>query len=294
MSWRAASARRLRRRRSRRPRTGACRSSPRPPPWPGRGSPPGSRSRRAPTAERWSGRARCRDRAARHRRRLPRPPRASASRTSSSPLSELCNGGVGPAPQDDGFVIRSSFTRHLPVGIFGAVGRRTLGGVMRILVVEDEWRISAFLARALGAEGFAVEVASDGEHGAQRALADDYDLVILDLLLPGRSGLEVLRDLHRERPDLPVVVLSARRDLPTKLRGFELGAVDYVPKPFALDELLARVRVQLRRLDPSEAGSTISVGALRLHLASRQAHIDGRVADLSDREFRVRHFLLAH
>ena len=94
---------------------------------------------------------------------------------------------------------------------------------MRILVVEDEWRISAFLARALGAEGFAVEVASDGDHGARRALAGDYDLVILDLLLPGRSGLEVLRDLHRERPDLPVVVLSARRDLPTKLRGFELG-----------------------------------------------------------------------
>ncbi len=123
---------------------------------------------------------------------------------------------------------------------------------MRILIVEDEARIRAFLGRAFEAEGFGVDVVGDGEQGLARALAGVYDLVILDLLLPGRSGLDALRELHRERSELPVLVLSARTDLPLKLRSFELGAVDYVAKPFSLDELLARVRVQLRRARVAE------------------------------------------
>ena len=118
---------------------------------------------------------------------------------------------------------------------------------MRILIVEDEGRIAAFLARAFEAEGFGVDVVKDGEQGLAHALAGSYDLVILDLLLPGRDGLDALRELHDRRADLPVLILSARADLATKLRGFELGAVDYVAKPFSLEELLARVRVQLRR-----------------------------------------------
>src|SRR5215475_2450931 len=117
---------------------------------------------------------------------------------------------------------------------------------MRILVVEDEARIRAFLARAFEAEGFKVDVAKDGERGLTLALTCGYELVILDILLPGRDGLDVLRELHRARPDLPVLILSARADLPTKLRGFELGACDFLAKPFSLDELLARVRVHLR------------------------------------------------
>src|ERR1700748_2853454 len=118
---------------------------------------------------------------------------------------------------------------------------------MRILIVEDEARIRAFLARAFEAEGFGVDVVADGEQGLARALTGGYDLVILDLLLPGCSGLDALRELHRERSDLPVLILSARSDLPLKLRSFELGAVASVAKPFSLDELLARARVQLRR-----------------------------------------------
>ena len=123
---------------------------------------------------------------------------------------------------------------------------------MRILVVEDEARIRAFLARAFEAEGFGVDVVGDGELGLARALTGQYDLVILDLMLPGRSGLDALREIHREKPDLPVLILSARSDLPIKLQGFELGAVDYVAKPFSLDELLARARVQLRRARVAE------------------------------------------
>ncbi len=165
---------------------------------------------------------------------------------------------------------------------------------MRILIVEDEARIRAFLARAFEAEGFGVDVVEDGEQGLERALADDYDLVILDLLLPGLGGLDALRVLHRRRAELPVLILSARSDLQTKLRGFELGAVDYVAKPFSLDELLARARVQLRHARVTDEGMVIHVGRLSLDLATRQARVGATVADLSDREFRVLHFLMAH
>ena len=165
---------------------------------------------------------------------------------------------------------------------------------MRILIVEDEARIQAFLARAFGAEGFGVDVADDGDRGLSLALAGSYDLVILDLLLPGRDGLEALREIHSQCPDLPVLILSARSDLATKLRGFELGAVDYVAKPFSIDELLARARVQLRRHRLGDAANVIRVGGLLLDLASRQAQIGETVADLSDREFRLLHFLMVH
>lgn len=165
---------------------------------------------------------------------------------------------------------------------------------MRILIVEDEERIRAFLARAFEAEGFAVDVAQDGEQGLERALASHYDLVVLDLLLPGRDGLDALQELHRRQSDLPVVILSARGDLATKLRGFELGAVDYVAKPFSLDELLARARVHLRRARVPEDATVIRIGALALDLATRRAQVGESMTDLSDREFRLLHFLMVH
>jgi len=165
---------------------------------------------------------------------------------------------------------------------------------LRILLVEDEARIRAFLARAFEAEGFTVDVAENGDLGLERALTDRYQFVILDLLLPGRDGLDVMRELHRARPDLPVLILSARGDLATKLRGFELGAVDYLAKPFSLDELLARARVQLRRARVVEDAPEVRVGDLVLDLSSRQARVGTTVADLSDREFRLLHFLMAH
>jgi DNA-binding response OmpR family regulator len=165
---------------------------------------------------------------------------------------------------------------------------------MRILVVEDEARIRAFLARAFEAEGFTVDVVEDGEHGLARALAGDYEVVILDLMLPGRDGLDVLHELHLRRPGLPVLILSARRDITTRLRGFELGAVDFLAKPFSLDELLARTRVHLRRAHGAEEGTTLHAGPLALDVARRQARVGETVADLSDREFRLLHFLLLH
>jgi two-component system copper resistance phosphate regulon response regulator CusR len=164
---------------------------------------------------------------------------------------------------------------------------------VRILLIEDEARIRAFLARGFEAEGYVVEGAEDGRDGLVRALSGDCDLVILDLMLPGLDGLAVLRELHARAPELPVVILSARSELSTKLRSFELGAVDYLPKPFSLDELLARVRVQLRG-PRGEDGRVLRAGELVLELARRQARIGDTVTDLSDREFRVLHFLVLH
>jgi DNA-binding response OmpR family regulator len=165
---------------------------------------------------------------------------------------------------------------------------------MRILVVEDEARILAFLTRGLEAEGYTVVAAGNGRDGLALASSERWDLVVLDLLLPGLSGLQVLRELHRSRPRVPVLILSARSDLQTKLRGFELGATDYVPKPFALDELLARVRVQLRVSAPLEDEHLVRAGCVALDLARRQARVGELVTDLSDREFRLLHHMLIH
>lgn len=167
---------------------------------------------------------------------------------------------------------------------------------MRILVVEDEARIRAFLRRAFEAEGFIVDVVPDGEQGLARALSGTYDGVILDLLLPGQDGLEILRQLQLRHHDAPVLILSARSDIATKLRGFELGAVDYIVKPFSLDELLARLRLHLRRAGGPTTGDggVLRVGVLALDLTRRQARVDGTVADLADREFRLLHFLMLH
>jgi DNA-binding response OmpR family regulator len=150
------------------------------------------------------------------------------------------------------------------------------------------------VARGLEAEGFTVDVAADGVQALRSARAARYDVVVLDLLLPRIDGLAVLRDLRQHHPDLPVLILSARSDLPTKLRGFELGAHDYLVKPFALDELIARIRVHLRHAAGNVDDHVVEVGVLHLDLARRQARVGGLVADLSDREFRLLRELAVH
>src|SRR5262249_47354941 len=128
---------------------------------------------------------------------------------------------------------------------------------VRILVIEDEPRILDFLTRGLAAAGFVVEGARDGRGGLQRALEGRWDLVLLDLLLPGPDGLTVLRRLQEASADLPVVVVSARSDLQTKLHGFSLGASDFVPKPFSFAELLARVRVHVAKNSPPGPNTSV-------------------------------------
>src|SRR2546423_6386112 len=165
---------------------------------------------------------------------------------------------------------------------------------MRILVIEDEPRILGFLARGLEAEGFVVDAARNGGEGLKRARRDSYDLLFLDLLLQGGDGLGVLHDLNRARPELPVMIVSARSDLPTKLRGFGLGAADYLSKPFSFDELIARIRVQLRKAAQGDNGHVARAGSVALDLARREARVGSIIAQLSDREFRVLHHLVEH
>jgi two-component system copper resistance phosphate regulon response regulator CusR len=166
---------------------------------------------------------------------------------------------------------------------------------MPILVVEDEPRILAFVRRGLEAQGFAVDAAADGVTALRCAREHRYDLVVLDLLLPGLDGLTLLRELSRTAPELPVLILSARADVQTKLRAFELGAHDYVPKPFSLDELIARVRVQLRVSGVDDQSQVVvRAGTLELDLTRRRARVGEATADLTDREFRLLHHLVRH
>ena len=165
---------------------------------------------------------------------------------------------------------------------------------MRILVIEDEPRILGFLARGLEVEGFRVDGAQNGAEGLKRARRDAYDLVLLDLLLPGLDGLSVLRELNRAKPELPVVIVSARADLPTKLQGFGLGAADYLSKPFSFDELLARIRVQLKKAGQGGSGQVVRAGGLALDLARREARLGSVTTQLSDREFHLLHHLVEH
>jgi DNA-binding response OmpR family regulator len=165
---------------------------------------------------------------------------------------------------------------------------------MRILVIDDEPRILGFLSRGLTAEGYTVDVADNGAEAVRAARREQYDLVLLDLLLPGVDGLSVLQALERVDPAPPVMIVSARSDLPTKLRGFGLGAADYVSKPFSLDELVARIRVQLRKTRQVENGHVVRAGSLALDLARREARVGSAAVQLSDREFRVLHQLAEH
>jgi two-component system, OmpR family, copper resistance phosphate regulon response regulator CusR len=162
---------------------------------------------------------------------------------------------------------------------------------MDILVVEDEPRVSTLLARAFAAEGFRVDVAENGRVGFARAITGHYDLVVLDLVLPHVDGMTLLREVAARRPEMPVVILSARADLSTRLRGFRLGACDFVAKPFSHQELLARVRVHLSH---SAVGDEVLMRAagLVLDLGRRQARVGARLVDLSEREFRVLHHLV--
>jgi DNA-binding response OmpR family regulator len=165
---------------------------------------------------------------------------------------------------------------------------------MRILVIDDEPRILGFLSRGLTAEGYSVDVADNGVDALRAARQNGYDLVLLDLLLPGVDGLSVLQALGHVHPDVPVVIVSARSDLPTKLRGFGLGAADYLSKPFSFDELIARIRVQLRKTRNAEADHVLRSGSIELDLARREARVGSSIARLSDREFRVLHHLVEH
>jgi DNA-binding response OmpR family regulator len=160
-----------------------------------------------------------------------------------------------------------------------------------ILVIEDEPGIVDFLERGLRAHGFEVSSALDGVSGTEKALSADVDLVVLDMMLPGRSGLEVLTTLHDAKPMLPVIVLTARGDVEDRVTGLDAGAVDYLTKPFSLSELAARIRAQLRVASQAPT-MTISSRDIDVNLLTREVRRAGELVRLSTTEFELLLYLL--
>lgn len=165
-----------------------------------------------------------------------------------------------------------------------------------VLLVEDEPGIVDFVKRGLEAEGFSVHAAFDGLDGQRRALAESFDLVVLDLMLPGIGGMEILERLREARPELPVIVLTARGEVEDRVAGLDAGAVDYLVKPFSLAELLARMRAQLRVAAQASASipTTLRCGDIELSLLTRKVRREGASIALSTTEFELLAYLMRH
>ena len=163
---------------------------------------------------------------------------------------------------------------------------------MRILVVEDDRKVAGFIQGGLQQEGHAVDVLNEGSGAAEQASMVGYDAVVLDVMLPGRSGFQVLRDLRARKADIPVVILSAKDSTDDRVIGLDSGADDYMVKPFALAELSARLRALLRRGAPHE--STLHVADLEMDTVRRSVRRAGRAIDLKPKEYSLLEFLMRH
>jgi heavy metal response regulator len=161
---------------------------------------------------------------------------------------------------------------------------------MRVLIIEDEEKVAEFIRKGLQQEGYAVDVARDGEEGAYQSQNFEYDAVILDLMLPKVPGLEVLKKIRTHKPHLPVLILTAKGSVEDKVTGLDHGANDYLVKPFAFAELSARVRVLLRR--GAQESTTLRVADLEMNTATRTVTRGGRKIDLKLKEFSLLEYLL--
>lgn len=164
---------------------------------------------------------------------------------------------------------------------------------MKVLLVEDDMRVASFIRRGLKEEDYAVDYAGDGEEAVYLAGTNEYDLIILDLMIPKRSGLDVLKTLRENKMDVPVLVLTARDDPRDKITGLDSGADDYLTKPFNFDELLARVRALLRRKGPMLPG-VLKVVDLELDPVHHRVTRGGKNIELTSREYALLDFLLRH
>ncbi len=163
---------------------------------------------------------------------------------------------------------------------------------MRVLIVEDERKVAQFLKKGFQAESYSADIAADGEQGLRLALSGSYDVIILDIMLPRKNGLEVLKELRLEGIKTPVLMLSVRADVENRIEGLNLGADDYLPKPFAFSEVLARTRALIRRASADAQGTTLTVANLRLDLLSRTVERAGQKIILTTKEFEVLEYLV--
>ena len=165
---------------------------------------------------------------------------------------------------------------------------------MRILVVEDDPKTARFLKQGLEEEGHAVDVAADGDAGAQLGHLNPYDMILLDVQLPGQSGLELSASLRREGIETPILMLTGRDSTPDIVRGLNAGADDYLTKPFDFDELLARVNALTRRRSGGPVSGVLRYGDVELDRLKRQVRRGTRLLDLSPREFRLLEYFMLH
>ena len=161
----------------------------------------------------------------------------------------------------------------------------------KILLIEDEEKLARFVELELTYEGYAVTKAFDGREGFELAQNGRFDLVLLDIMLPGLNGMEVLRRLRRS-VDVPVIMLTARDSIGDKVAGLDLGADDYITKPFAIEELLARIRTALRKSGGRDAGEVLTASSVRLDVPSRTVTVGDAPVELTKREFDLLHYLL--
>jgi two-component system OmpR family response regulator len=163
---------------------------------------------------------------------------------------------------------------------------------MRILIVEDNPRIAGFLQKGLREEGYVVEVAADGDAAFEKATTQGFDAAVVDVMIPGRSGVELVRDLREREVRLPVLLLTARDRTEDKIEGLDAGADDYLTKPFEFSELTARLRALLRRLGSPGAAATLKAGDVEMDPATRDVRRGGQAVELTPREYSLLEYLL--
>jgi DNA-binding response OmpR family regulator len=163
---------------------------------------------------------------------------------------------------------------------------------MRVLVVEDDKKIASFVGRGLKEAGLAVDYASNGEDGLHLALTEPYDAAVIDIMLPKLDGLALIEELRRRKIATPVIILSARRSVDDRVKGLQTGGDDYLTKPFALSELIARVHALIRRATGGAEPTRLTVGDLVLDLLTREVTRGGRTVDLQPREFSLLEYLM--
>jgi len=163
---------------------------------------------------------------------------------------------------------------------------------MRILLVEDDQRIASFIAKGLKQEGFAVDHAEDGIEGLHLALYERYDAVVVDIMLPKLSGLDLIEKLRTKEVDTPVIILSAKRSVDDRVKGLQKGGDDYLTKPFSFTELVARIRALIRRATRTSEPSSLTVGDLTADLLTREVFRAGKRVDLPPREFALLEYLM--
>ena len=175
---------------------------------------------------------------------------------------------------------------------FPCLSGHAAGVSMKLLVVEDDRMLLELIRRALTEDGFAVDIASDGEQAEPLAFMNDYDAVVLDLVLPGKSGLQLLQQMRREGRTTPTLILTGRRAKQDVVRALDIGADDYLTKPFDLDELKARIRALVRRGGSQRSEPQVALGGVLLDRRRRQANVDGQPLRVTPKEFALLEYLM--